>query len=72
MRTGDTSLEARRIEEAAELTAACETLGPHARDNFTRSFDSFDEPSAVLGPGGQSPVRPTVQQWRIRSEESFR
>ena len=45
-RTDGTSLEARRLEEAAELTAACETLAPRARDHFTRSFDSFDEYAA--------------------------
>ena len=45
-RTDDASLEVRRLEEATDLTAACETLAPRARDHFTRSFDSFDEYAA--------------------------
>ena len=45
-RTDATSLEARRLDEAAALTEACEALSPYARDHFTKSFDSFDEYTA--------------------------
>ena len=44
--TDEPSIEARRLDEAAALTEACETLSPYARDRFTKSFDSFEEYAA--------------------------